>query len=109
MSSVQLDGSHTPSKRGGEAVTHRRDKKSKTTNALFLMDKQGIPLAMSEPIDGNHNDLFNIEFFFTKMITDLEQSQISINGLFLNTDPGFDSEEYRKIDTSKGIIANITE
>ena len=107
MSSVQLDGSHTPAKRGGEAVAYQRRKKSKTTNALFLTDKQGIPLAMSEPIDGNHNDLFNIESFFTKMIIDLEQSQIPINGLFLNADAGFDSEEFRKICSSKGIIANI--
>ena len=106
MSSVQLDGSHTPAKRGGEAVAYRR-KKSKTTNALFLTDKQGIPLAMSEPIDGNHNDLFDIEFFFTKMIDDLEQSQIQTNGLFLNADAGFDSEGFRKICSSKGIIANI--
>ena len=107
MSSVQLDGSHTPAKRGGEAVAYQRRKKSKTTNALFLTDKQGIPLAMSEPIDGNHNDLFDIEFFFTKMIDDLEQSQIQTNGLFLNADAGFDSEGFRKICSSKGIIANI--
>lgn len=67
MSSVQLDGSHTPAKRGGQAVGYQGRKKSKTTNALFLTDKQGIPLAVSEPIDGNHNDLFEIEIFFTKM------------------------------------------
>ena len=36
MSSVQLDGSHTPAKRGGEAVAYQHRKKSKTTNALFL-------------------------------------------------------------------------
>ena len=58
MSSVQLDGSHTPAKRGGQAAAYQGRKKSKTTNALFLTDKQGIPLAVSEPIDGNHNDLF---------------------------------------------------
>ena len=107
MSSVQLDGSHTPAKRGGEAVAYQRRNKSKTTNALFLTDKQGIPLAMSDPIDGNHNDLFDIDFFFTKMIADLEQSQILSNGLFLNADAGFDSEGFRKICQQKGIIANI--
>ena len=107
MSSVQLDGSHTTAKRGGQAVAYQKRKKSKTTNALFLTDKQGIPLAMSEPIDGNHNDLFNIDFFFTQMIDDLEKSQIQINGLFLNADAGFDSEGFRKVCLSKGIIANI--
>lgn len=107
MSSVQLDGSHTPAKRGGEAVAYQHRKKAKTTNALFLTDKQGIPLVMSDPIDGNHNDLFDIDFFFTKMITDLEQSQISPNGLFLNANAGFDSESFRKTCQEKGIIANI--
>ena len=107
MSSVQLDGSHTPAKRGGEAVAYQRRKKAKTTNALFLTDKQGIPLSISEPIDGNHNDLFEIEIFFTKMITDLEQSSIKTNGLFMNADAGFDSEGFRKICLAKGIIANI--
>ena len=107
MSSVQLDGSHTPAKRGGEAVAYQRRKKSKTTNALFLTDKQGIPLAMSEPIDGNRNDLFEIENFFVKMLEDIERSQIVINGLFLNADAGFDSQGFRNICFSKGIIANI--
>jgi transposase len=107
MSSVQLDGSHTPAKRGGEAVGYQNRKKARTTNALFLTDKNGIPLAMSEPVDGNHNDLFDIEIFFTKMIDDLEQSQIQTNGLFLNADAGFDSDAFRKICFSMDIIANI--
>ena len=68
MSSIQLDGSHTPAKRGGEAVVYQNRKKSKITNVLFLTDKNGLPLAMSEPIDGNHNDLFRVDFFFLKML-----------------------------------------
>ena len=43
----------------------------------------------------------------TKMMSDLEQSQIQTNGLFLNADAGFDSEGFRKVCLSKGIIANI--
>lgn len=107
MSSVQFDGSHTPAKRGGEAVAYQTRKKAKTTNALFLTDKQGFPLAMSEPVPGCHNDLFNIEFFFTKMLEDLKQSEIEINGLFLNADAGFDSEGFRTLCLSNGIIDNI--
>ena len=61
MSSVQLDGSHTPVKRGGIAVAYQGRKKAKTTNMLFLTDQQGIPLACSQPVAGNHNDLFEIE------------------------------------------------
>ena len=107
MSSVQFDGSHTPAKRGGEAVAYQNRKKARTTNALFLTDKQGIPLAMSEPIEGNHNDLFNIEIFFTKILADLKESEIQINGLFLNADAGFDSEGFRKLCFLNDIIANI--
>lgn len=107
MSSVQFDGSHTPAKRGGQAVSYQSRKKAQTTNALFLTDKQGLPLAMSEPIDGNHNDLFRIEFFFTKMLEDLKQSEIEINGLFLNADAGFDAESFRSVCEANGIIANI--
>jgi len=107
MSSIQLDGSHTPAKRGGEAVAYQGRKKSKTTNALFLTDKIGIPIAMSDPIAGNHNDLFEIEFFFVKMLTDLKQSSIPTNGLFLNADAGFDSENFRTVCFANNIIANI--
>ena len=107
MSSVQFDGSHTLAKRGGEAVAYQRRKKAKTTNALFLTDKQGLPLAMSEPIDGNHNDLFEIEIFFTKILEDLKKSNIEVNGLFLNADAGFDSEGFRNLCDANDIIANI--
>ena len=87
MSPVQLDGFHTPPPKE--------------------VGKQGIALAVSEPIDGNHDDLFEIEIFSTKMLADMEQAQISTNGLFLNTDAGFDVEALRKTCWSKDIIANI--
>jgi transposase len=107
MSSIQFDGSHTLAKRGGEAVGYQNRKKSKTTNALFLTDRQGIPIAMSKPISGNHNDLFEVEKFFVKMLEDIEQSKIKINGLFLNADAGFDSQAFRDLCLSNDIIANI--
>lgn len=70
ISSVQLDGSHTPAERVGEAVAYQNRKKSKTKNAMFLTDKQGIPLSIFDPIDGNHNaikykkliNLFKVQF-----------------------------------------------
>jgi transposase len=54
LSSVQLDGSHTPSKRGGEAVGYQGRKSSKTTNSLYLSDKTGQMLASSMPCAGQH-------------------------------------------------------
>jgi transposase len=61
MSSIQLDGSHTLSKRGGENVGYQGRKKGKTSNMLFICDNHGLPLSCSEVISGNHHDVFEIE------------------------------------------------
>jgi transposase len=92
MSSVELAGSHTPAKRGCEAVGYQRRKKSKTTNMLLLTDKQGIPIGCSEPISDEHNDLFDVEKHASKILGCLEDANISCDGLFLN---------------SEGIVENI--
>lgn len=107
MSSVQLDGSHTPAKRGGEAVGYQKRKSSKTTNALFLTDKPGIPLALSVPVSGNHHDLFDIKKSFPKMLQDLAKAEISSNGLFMNADAGFDSKGFRELCSGAHITPNI--
>jgi len=41
MSSVQLDGSPKPAKRGGQAVAYQGRKKSKTTNTLIFYRQAG--------------------------------------------------------------------
>jgi len=107
MSSVALDGSHTRVKRGGEAVGYQGRKKSKTTNILFLTDRQGIPLAASEPVSGNHNDLFEIEKMVSKILVDLRSAKINYKGLFLNADAGFDADNLRRLCESNEIIPNF--
>lgn len=107
LSSVDLDGSHTPAMRGGEAVEYQGRKRRKTTNSLYLTDRQGLPLAMSEPVSGNHNDLYDIEVQFEVLTTTLETSGINVNGLFLNADAGFDSKGFRSTCAKKQINANI--
>ena len=86
MSSVQLDGSHTPVKRGGQSVGYQRHKKTKTTNIIFLTDRRGIPLACSEPVSGNRNDLFEYEKMVSKIQSTLTDAEIEYDGLFLNAD-----------------------
>ena len=76
LSSIQLDGTHTPTKRGGEAVAYQGRKKSKTSNMLILTDNQGIPLTCSDPVEGNHNDSFNLVPMVQKMMTNVESSDI---------------------------------
>lgn len=107
LSSVDLDGSHTPAIRGGEQVEYQGRKKRKTTNALYLSDRQGLPIAMSEPLAGNHNDLYDIEVQFEVVTGTLEQANISVEGLFLNADAGFDAKDFRASCESKQINANI--
>lgn len=109
LSSSDLDGSHTPALKGGEDVGYQGRKKRKTTNALYLTDRQGLPIAMSEPVSGNHNDLFDIEVHFEEVTATLEKADIPLEGLFLNADPGFDSLELRQQCEAKGIIANFKE
>lgn len=107
LSSVDLDGSHTPAVRGGEEVEYQGRKKRKTTNALYLSDRQGLPIAMSEPLAGNHNDLYNIEVQFEVVTATLGQANITVEGLFLNADAGFDSKDFRNSCEKKEIIANV--
>ena len=107
MSSVQLDGTHTPTKRGGEAVGYQGRKKCKTSNMLILSDVNGMPLACSEPIAGNHNDAYELVKNFDNMLDSLRESQIPIDGLFLNADAGFDTKEFRNELYKVGIADNI--
>ena len=107
LSSIQLDGTHTPAKRGGESVAYQGRKKSKTTNTLILTDSQGIPLACSDPIAGNHNDAFNLVETFQKMLGKVQAATIPVKGLFLNADSGFDASDFRSYCYVNEIFDNI--
>ncbi len=104
-----MDGCHTTALKGGEEVGYQGIKKRKITNALYLTDRPDLPISMSELISGNHNDLFDIEFHFEEITVTLEQAKISLDGLFLNADSGFDSVELRQQCKTKRIIANFKE
>jgi len=107
LSNVDLDGSHTPAIRGRDQVDYQGRKKCKTTNVLYLTDREGLPLAMSEPLSGNHNDLHNIEVQFEVITATLEEAEIPVEGFFLNADVGFDSENFRNSCGKKEIQANV--
>jgi hypothetical protein len=94
LSTAQFDGTHTPCKRGGEAVGFQHRKSCKTSNSLILCDNNGLPLVVGKPQDGNHNDLYNINTIFDEMIAFLEQAGISMQGVFMNADAGFDSDNF---------------
>lgn len=109
LSSMQLDGSHTVAKQGGEAVGYQGRRKAKTTTALFFTDSNGLPLVMAEPQAGNHNDVYEIKPLFEQMCSLVEGTGISLKGVFMNADAGFDVEELRQICRDKEIEANIAD
>jgi transposase len=107
LSSAQFDGTHTPTKKGGENVGFQGRKSCKTTNSLILCDSNGIPLLIGRPQSGEHNDLYNINKIFDEMISFLEQSDITIDGVFMNADAGFDSKKFKNNCDQKGIELNV--
>lgn len=107
LSSVQLDGSHTPAKRGGEKVAYQGRKSAKTTNMLYMCDNQGNMLACASPQSGNQNDLYEIKILFNELLDVLKMAEIEYKGLFMNADAGFDGNEFRDFCEEKEIEANI--
>jgi transposase len=107
MSCVQLDGTHTIAKRGGEQVGYQGRKKNKTTNMLIMTDAKGIPICCSKPISGEHNDAYKLVETMKGMVASLQQCNINTDGVFLNADAGFDTASFREYCRNHGIIDNI--
>lgn len=95
LSSVQLDGSHTPAKNGGAAIGYQARKAGRLTNALFLADNQGLPRAVATPQAGNQHDTFELERVFAELCNLLEAAELRLEGLFLNADKAFDVSSLR--------------
>ena len=94
-------------KKQGEHIGYQGRKAARTTNALFLCDKEGQPLAMAIPQAGNHHDLYNIQELFNQMCTLLQQAGIDLKGVFMNADAGFDAAALRGVCAGKEIEVNI--
>lgn len=106
LSTSCIDGSHTRAFRGGEQVEFQTRKMRKTTNTLYLTDNQGIPIAISSPVSGNHHDLYQFDYHLDELFGTLEKANISTDGLFVNADAGLDSKEFRNKCSEYGIISN---
>ena len=106
LSVSSIDGSHTKALRGGEQVEFQTRKMCKTTNSLYLTDNQGLPIAISSPVSGNHHDLYEIEERLDELFLTLKSANINTDGLFVNTDAGFDSRNFRDKCSEYGVIAN---
>ena len=61
FSELNLDGSHTLAKKGGESVAYQGRKKGKTCNILPITDAHGFIIASTGIIAGNHNDAYHLK------------------------------------------------
>lgn len=107
LSLTHVDGSHTRAVRGGECVEYQGRKKCDTTNAIYLTERQGIPLAMSEPAPGNHSDLYKIGRSVETIVARLMAARLETDGLFSNADAGFDAGTFRAALSRRGILPNV--
>jgi transposase len=107
LSVGQLDGTHTIAKRGGVDVEYQGRKKAKTSNTLWLTDRQGLAVAFSPPISGNHHDVYDATKRVDALVEQLKKSDISVNGLFVNADAAFDCRIFRNACEKHQINLNV--
>ena len=69
--------------------------------------RQGLPLAMSEPWQGNHADLYRIKDSVDSMAFQLDRCGVPFDRIFNNADAGFDALDFRNALDKYGIIANV--
>ena len=72
-----------------------------------MADNRGQPLACASPQVGNHHDLFDIATLFSELCGLREEARISLEGLFLNANRGFDTRILRDDCFRRSIEANI--
>ena len=82
-------------------------KAANSCNSLFLTNNKGQMLTCSLPESGAHHDLFKIELVFKELCNLLKEADIETEGLFLNANAGFNSQQFRSLCTEMKIQANI--
>jgi transposase len=97
LSLAYLDATHTIAKKGGDEVGKYGKRKIKSTNTLWLTDRQGLVVAFCPPISGKRHDVFNIQQRFRQMLNSLKKVQIATEGLWLNADSAFECLAMRQI------------
>jgi transposase len=104
---LNLDGTHSLSKKAGQSVGYQHRKKGRTSNVLIMTDGKGIPISLGTIVSGNHNDLYKIVPKFSMMIKGLNRCNIYVENSVLNADKGFDSKGFRRACYRRKIQPNI--
>lgn len=106
---LNLDGSHAPAKKGGEAVAYQGRKKAKTSNVVPISDANGFILATTGIIAGNHNDAFELKDNMRTAFKFIKRLGIAIVGSYFNADSAFDTKAARKVCFNHHVIPNMAE
>lgn len=106
---LNLDGSHTIAKKGGESVVYQYRKRAKTSNILPISDAKGFILASTGIIAGNRHDAFNLKAHLQTAFKSMKRRGLSIIGAYFNADSAFDSKDARKVCFNHGLIPNMDE
>jgi transposase len=109
LSELNLDGTHSLAKKGGESVAYQRRKKGKTSNILPMMDANGYIVASTGIMAGNHNDAYCLESHLQTAFKEMKRLGLTIHGAYFNADMGFDTRSARKTCFNHGLIPNIPE
>ena len=97
LSLAFLDATHTIAKRGGDEVGNFGKRKIKSTNTLWLTDRQGLVVAFCPPLSGKRHDAFHIDQRFRGMLNILQKAKIALAGLWLNADKAFECAALRGV------------
>lgn len=105
---INLDGTHTIAKKGGQSIGYQGRKRAKTSNILPITDSLGNILGFLPLTAGNHNDAYELKNRITKFLKEFnKQFKISLKGSFFNADSAFDVKDVRKVIFNYGLIPNI--
>ena len=109
FSELNLDGSHTLAKKGGESVAYQGRKKGKTCNILPITDAHGFIIASTGIIAGNHNDAYHLKPHLQTAFKEMKRMGLPIAGAYFNADMAFDTRDARKTCFNHGLIPNMPE
>jgi transposase len=109
LSELNLDGTHTLAKKGGQSVAYQGRKKAKTSNILPFMDGHGYIIGSTGIIAGNHNDAFKLKSHLQTAFKTIKKLGLDIAGAFFNADSAFDTKAARKTCFNHGLVPNIPE
>jgi transposase len=109
LSQINLDGSHTIAKKGGERVAYQARKRAKTSNLLPFTDAKGFVVASTGIVAGNHNDAFNLKVHLLAAFKSMKRLELVIAGALFNADSAFDTKEARKVCFNHQVVPNMAE